>query len=120
MDPGSREHPILLPRSRERPGARFLESVDADPTPASVHPEEVTMEVVHERCAGLDVHQHSVVACVRIAASGTVAQEVRTFETTTQGCSRWGLAHGAGVYAAMESRAVYWKPVWQVLESCAR
>ncbi len=43
------------------------------------------MEVVHERCAGLDVHQHTVVACVRVAADGKVAQEVQTFDTTTQG-----------------------------------
>lgn len=77
------------------------------------------MEVVHERCAGLDVHQHTVVACVRIAADGKVAQEVRTFDTTTQGllalCD-W-LAEHACTCAAMESTGIYWKPVWHMLES---
>ena len=76
------------------------------------------MEVVHERCAGLDVHQHSVVASVRLAADGKVAQEVRTFATTTVGllalCD-WLAAHGC-THAAMESTGVYWKPVWHVLE----
>jgi transposase len=77
------------------------------------------MEVVHDRCVGLDVHQHTVVACVRIAAEGKVAQEVRTFETTTQGllalCD-WLTEHEC-THAAMESTGVYWKPVWHVLES---
>ena len=41
------------------------------------------MNVVHERCAGLDVHQKSVVACVRVVAGREVTHEVRTFRTTT-------------------------------------
>jgi len=77
------------------------------------------MEVVHERCAGLDVHQQTVVACVRVASDGKVVQEVRTFDTTTQGllalCD-WIAEHGC-THAAMESTGVYWKPVWHVLES---
>ena len=77
------------------------------------------MEVVHERCAGLDVHQHTVVACMRVAADGKVAQEVQTFDTTTQGllalCD-W-LAEHSCTCAAMESTGIYWKPVWHVLES---
>lgn len=77
------------------------------------------MEVIHERCAGLDVHQHTVVACTRVAAGGRVAQEVRTFDTTTKGllalCD-WLTVHEC-THAAMESTGVYWKPVWHVLES---
>ena len=41
------------------------------------------MEVLYPRCAGLDVHQQTVVACARIASGSTVQQEVRTFGTTT-------------------------------------
>jgi len=48
-----------------------------------------------------------------------VVQEVRTFDTTTQGllalCD-WIAEHGC-THAAMESTGVYWKPVWHVLES---
>src|SRR2546430_13374724 len=77
------------------------------------------MEVVHERCAGLDVHQHNVVACARTVASGRIEQEVRTFDTTTKGLlelSDW-LSERGCTHAAMESTGVYWKPVRCVLES---
>jgi transposase len=42
------------------------------------------MDLIHPTCAGLDVHQKTVVACARIVAEGTVTQEVRTFGTTTR------------------------------------
>ena len=41
------------------------------------------MEVIHRRCAGLDVHKKTVVACVRCVQDGEVRREVRTFGTTT-------------------------------------
>ena len=40
------------------------------------------MEVIHARCAGLDVHKKTVVACVRVAEGTGVRHEVRTFGTT--------------------------------------
>ena len=41
------------------------------------------MEVLHPRCAGLDVHRDSVVACVRLAEGRHVERQVETFATTT-------------------------------------
>jgi hypothetical protein len=41
------------------------------------------MEVLYPRCAGLDVHQQTVVACARVASGSTVQQQVRTFGTAT-------------------------------------
>src|ERR1700737_2113777 len=42
------------------------------------------MDVVHERCAGLDVHKKTVVALVlRSAPKGVIEKEVRTFGTMT-------------------------------------
>lgn len=76
------------------------------------------MEVIHPRCAGLDVHKQTVVACVRIAGGGTPHQEVRTFATTTSGLLQladWLDSQGVTV-VAMEATGVYWKPVWHVLE----
>jgi transposase len=77
------------------------------------------MDVLYERCAGLDVHKDTVVACGRIAASGgEVKREVRTFATTTRGLlelSGWMTEHGC-THVAMEATGVYWKPVWHVLE----
>jgi transposase len=77
------------------------------------------MEVLYPRCAGLDVHKESVVACVRVMAGGPVQAAVRTFTTTTAGLlelADWLAAHGC-THVAMESTGVYWKPVWHVLAS---
>lgn len=77
------------------------------------------MEVIYPRCAGLDVHRHTVVACARIAGEGPVVQEVRTFDTTTSGLlalADWLDSLGVE-HVAMEATGVYWKPVWHVLES---
>lgn len=76
------------------------------------------MEVIYRRCAGLDVHKETVVACVRIAEHGAPIQEVRTFRTTTSGLLGlvdWLEGH-AVEQVAMEATGVYWKPVWHVLE----
>jgi transposase len=76
------------------------------------------MEVLHPRCAGLDVHKDVVVACVRIAQAGKVSQDVRSFSTTTSGLlelQEW-LTSGECTHVAMEATGVYWKPVWHVLE----
>ena len=79
------------------------------------------MEVLYKRCAALDVHQQSVVACVRVVEADRVKSEVRTFDTTTSGLlslSSWLEEQGC-THVAMEATGVYWKPVWHVLEqSC--
>ena len=76
------------------------------------------MDVIYPRCAGLDVHKQTVVACVRIAGGGARSQEVRSFETTTSqllALADW--LESCGVqHVAMEATGVYWKPVWHVLE----
>ncbi len=72
------------------------------------------MEVLHERCAGLDVHRDTVVACV-ITPEG---REVRTFGAVTAGLlelADW-LADRGVTHAAMESTGVCWKPVYNLLE----
>lgn len=77
------------------------------------------MELIHERCAGLDVHKKTVVACVRSVQDGQVTREVETFNTTTPGLlalGDWLMARRVS-HAVMESTGVYWRPVWHVLES---
>jgi transposase len=77
------------------------------------------MDRVLERCAGLDVHKKTVMACVRVpGASGTRHQEVRTFGTTTAdllALRDWLTAHQV-THVALESTGVYWKPVYYMLE----
>jgi transposase len=75
------------------------------------------MEVLHPRCAGLDVHKDGVVAAVRLAEAGAVRTELRRFDTTTPGLlalADWRAEQGC-THAAMEATGVYWKPVWHVL-----
>jgi transposase len=74
------------------------------------------MERLIERCAGLDVHKASVMACVRFPAeSGERAQEIRRFGTTTRelvDLRDWLASYGVTVtVVGMESTGVYWKPV---------
>ena len=76
------------------------------------------MELLYARCAGLDVHATTVVACVRIAAGGTVTYEHRTLSTTTRGLlelADWLSVRGC-TQVVLESTGVYWKPVWHILE----
>ena len=77
------------------------------------------MEAVVERCAGLDVHQGTVVVCVLLGAAGRKPRkEVRTFATVTAdlvALRDWLKALGV-THVGMESTGVYWKPVYAVLE----
>jgi len=71
------------------------------------------MQVVHERCAGLDVHKQTVVACVLIThPDGQVHREVRTFSTMTAELlvlADW-LAAQRVSHVALESTGVYTPP----------
>jgi transposase len=77
------------------------------------------MDVLYERCCGLDIHKRTVVACVITPApAGKPMQEVRSFGTMTDDLlhlADW-LATNGVTHVAMESTGVYWKPVWNLLE----
>jgi transposase len=77
------------------------------------------MEVVHARCAGLDVHKDEVVACVRIGRGSHVDRVWDRFPTTTAGLlalAEW-LADRQCRVVVLEATGVYWKPVWHMLEA---
>ncbi len=78
------------------------------------------MERMIERCAGLDVHQASAVACVLISEHGRRRKEVRTFGTMTHELEelRDWLAAERVTHVGMESTGVYWRPVHAALEDC--
>lgn len=77
------------------------------------------MDVLIERCAGLDVHKDTVMACVRFPGDGGKRQqEIHEFGTTTAellALRDWLSAHGVTV-VGMESTGVYWKPPFYLLE----
>src|SRR6266540_2811079 len=79
------------------------------------------MDVVVERCAGLDVHRDSVVATVRVPGTGKSRrrreQRTRSFGTTIgqlETLADW-LADFGVTLVGMEATGVYWKPVFYVL-----
>ena len=77
------------------------------------------MDTIFENVAGLDVHQKTVVACVRrLQPKGAVKEQVRTFGTMTGDLlemSDWLASEGV-THVAMESTGVLWKPVWNILD----
>lgn len=77
------------------------------------------MEGLIERCAGLDIHQATIVATVRVPDAGGGRQVVtHTFGTMTTdllALREWLQAYGV-THVAMESTGVYWKPIYYLVE----
>src|SRR2546423_12402782 len=80
------------------------------------------VDVIVERCAGLDVHRDTVVATVRVPGSGKSRrrrlQETRTFGTTIgqlERLSDW-LAECEVTRVGMEATGCYWKNGFYTLE----
>jgi transposase len=69
------------------------------------------MQVMYERCAGIDVHKKTVVVCVLLTqADGTVQKQIRTFATMTAdllALDEW-LRSLHIEHLALESTGVYW------------
>lgn len=73
------------------------------------------MQVVYERCCGLDVHKRSVTAC-SLTPEG---KAIRTFGTMTEDLlelADWLQDQGC-THVAMESTGSFWKPIYNVLEA---
>src|SRR5262249_59427490 len=76
------------------------------------------MEVVHARCAGLDVHKQTVVACVRVTMAGPAHHEVRTFATTAadlRALQEWLVAARCPP-PRLGAKGGYWKTGWHPLQ----
>lgn len=76
------------------------------------------MKELLERCAGLDVHQKSVVACIMIGLGDDMRKEVKTFGTMTDDLNdlkAWLKANQIR-HIVLESTGVYWKPIFNILE----
>src|SRR5258708_23386100 len=76
------------------------------------------MQVIYQRCCGIDVHKKMIVACLLSCTAQGVQKEIQTFSTMLQDLYRlreWLKAKQCQA-VAMESTGVYWKPIWNVLE----
>ena len=78
------------------------------------------MSLIYRRCAGLDVHKKSISVCARVRDGDhpfkTEAASFGTFTCDLRAMAEWLKARKVR-HVAMESTGVYWKPVWNVLES---
>ncbi|HMA33045.1 MAG TPA: IS110 family transposase [Chloroflexia bacterium] len=78
------------------------------------------MEVLFTHCAGLDCHKQTVVVHRVLPGPATgLLRETRSFGTTTAELLRlsdW-LSAGGVTHLAMESTGVYWKPIFNLLET---
>ena len=78
------------------------------------------MEVVHERCAGMDVSKRDVKVCVRSPGKrrGSYAKAVATFGSVTAEILRLRehLIKAGVTLVVMEATGDYWKPFYYLLE----
>jgi transposase len=81
--------------------------------------EETAMQVISPRCAGLDVHQKTVVVTAMITQEqGTVQREQPTFLTMTAdrlALDEW-LRQRQIEVIALQSTGISWRPVYTILE----
>lgn len=77
------------------------------------------MEILYERCAGVDVHKKNVKTCFTCPGEGGKRKkETRTYPTMTQNLLQmrdWLKEQGC-THIAMEATGVYWKPIYNLLE----
>ena len=74
------------------------------------------MEKVYDKCCGIDVHKKFIVACFKEGNK----QEIRDFGATTRELlemADW-LKEGGCEMVGMESTGSYWKPLYNILETC--
>ena len=78
------------------------------------------MEVVHPRCAGIDVSKRDAKVCIRIAGSGRkkANSTVTTFGSVTNQvlALRDHLVEAEVTLVVMEATSDYWKPFYYLLE----
>lgn len=77
------------------------------------------MEIVYERCAGLDVHKKNVKVCFTgPGQNGRRTKETRTYLTMTEDLLQlrdWLKGQGC-THIALEATGVYWRPIYHLLE----
>src|SRR5712692_5220215 len=118
LDPGAPQAPLIVAPDPGSTHGRFYAKLG---TPLGRHhpKREERMDVLYERCCGLDIHKKTVVACTVIPGPGGKPQKaIRTFGTMTDdllALADWLAAHEV-THVAMESTGVYWKPIFNLLE----
>lgn len=76
------------------------------------------MQVLYQRCAGIDVHLRFLVVCLSLVEAGERRKELRRFRNETAellALRAWWLRAGC-THVALESTGVYWLSVYRRLE----
>ena len=77
------------------------------------------MRVLHQTCAGMDVHKKDIKVClVTRDSQGQRQEEIRSFRTMTRdvlAMRAWLQGQGCTIIA-IESTGVYWKPIFNLFE----
>jgi transposase len=76
------------------------------------------MEVLHERCAGMDVHKEVIFVCALVGLGRQcqkIKQKFGTFPEDLLQLRQWFVAQGV-THVLMESTGVYWMPIYDALE----
>jgi transposase len=76
------------------------------------------MQVMYQRCAGIDVHLRFLVVCLSIIEAGQRRKEIRTFRNEMAdlvALRMWLLQEGCS-HVGMESTGVYWLHIYRRLE----
>ena len=76
---------------------------------------DANMEVVYERCCGIDVHKEKLVATVITGQNSVVTKNFGAFTHEIRELAGWIKAEGCEM-VAMESTGSYWKPLYNVFE----
>jgi transposase len=85
-----------------------------------IEDQEAMVDVLIERCAGIDIGKDEVVACVRTPGPDGRSRQKQTrtfsaFTGTMEEMADWFTDQGV-TDIVMEATGSYWKPVWYVLE----
>src|SRR4029450_10665819 len=87
--------------------------------PSQPDQEVSTVEVIYERCAGLDVGKDEVVACVRVPDGAGGRRQGRhtspRSSSVLESLAEWLQDHDI-TQVVLEATGQYWKPIWYVLE----
>lgn len=73
------------------------------------------MNVVYERCCGIDVHKKKIVACFRESGHKHELKEFGTMTGELREMADWLIQRECQM-VAMESTGNYWRPIFNVLE----
>src|SRR4051794_10920688 len=77
------------------------------------------MQILYERCAGIDIGKDIIAVAVRAPGEGrdgrkTIKRTFKTFYGVLRECARWLTGHGV-TQVAMEATGIYSMPVYHAL-----